>query len=205
MSVLYDRDGNRFPQPMLDERGVGGDRLPADLFARVWKLAHDGVDHMVAREWRAAFEAFRSAIALIPEPIEAWNASGWLLVGMADAAVEAGDFRAALPPIGHATTCPGTLGNPWVDFRLGQVRCMLGDLRGVDDIERAVAALAHEMEQFDYEVTRDKVFVKFRNRIVRTLVGKDADEVRAAIASGGDVQLLLARKTGNFKRGNERR
>ena len=59
-------------------------------------------------------------------------------------------------------------------------------------------------EPFDLQVTRDKVLVRFRGRLVRTLVGADADEIRAAIASGGDVQLLVARKTGNFKRGNER-
>jgi hypothetical protein len=59
-------------------------------------------------------------------------------------------------------------------------------------------------EPFDVQVTRDKVLVRFRGRLVRTLVGADADEIRAAIASGDDVQLLVARKTGNFKRGNER-
>ena len=59
-------------------------------------------------------------------------------------------------------------------------------------------------QPFDLQVTRDKVLVRFRGRLVRTLVGADADEVRAAIASGDDVQLLVARKTGNFKRGNER-
>ncbi len=61
-------------------------------------------------------------------------------------------------------------------------------------------------EPFDVQATRASVLVRFRGRLVRTLVGKDADEVRAAIA-GGDVaavQLLVARKTGNFKRGNER-
>jgi hypothetical protein len=61
-----------------------------------------------------------------------------------------------------------------------------------------------EAEPFDVQVTRDKVLVRFRGRLVRTLVGADADEIRAAIASGADVQLLVARKTGNFKRGNER-
>jgi hypothetical protein len=60
-------------------------------------------------------------------------------------------------------------------------------------------------EPFDIQVTRDKVLVRFRGRLVRTLTGSDVDEVRAAVA-GGDVeavQLLIARKTGNFKRGNE--
>lgn len=61
-------------------------------------------------------------------------------------------------------------------------------------------------EPFDVQVTRDKVLVRFRGRLVRTLTGADADEVRAAVASGdaAAVQLLVARKTGNFKRGNER-
>ena len=61
-------------------------------------------------------------------------------------------------------------------------------------------------EPFDIQVTRDKVLVRFRNRLVATLVGKDAEEVRAAHHAGdtAQVQLLVARKTGNFKRGNER-
>jgi hypothetical protein len=61
-------------------------------------------------------------------------------------------------------------------------------------------------EPFDVQVARDKVLVRFRGRLVRTLTGADADEIRAA-ASASDpaaVQLLVARKTGNFKRGNER-
>jgi hypothetical protein len=63
-----------------------------------------------------------------------------------------------------------------------------------------------EAEPFTVKLSRDKVFVEFRGRVVRTLVGRDADELRRALESGDDaaVQLLAARKTGNFKRGNER-
>ena len=63
-----------------------------------------------------------------------------------------------------------------------------------------------DQEPFDVQVTRDKVLVRFRGRLVRTLVGADADEVRCAVDLGDPaaVQLLVARKTGNFKRGNER-
>jgi hypothetical protein len=63
-----------------------------------------------------------------------------------------------------------------------------------------------EEEPFTVKATRDKVLVEFRGRLVRTLVGRDADEVRRAIDAGDEaaLQLLVARKTGNFKRGNER-
>jgi hypothetical protein len=63
-----------------------------------------------------------------------------------------------------------------------------------------------EAEPFTVKLARDKVFVEFRGRVVKTLAGRDADELRRAVESGDDaaVQLLAARKTGNFKRGNER-
>ena len=63
-----------------------------------------------------------------------------------------------------------------------------------------------EHEAFDVQCTRDKVLIKFCGRIVRTITGNDAHEIRTAVAAGDDdaVQLLVARKTGNFKRGNER-
>ncbi|HEY5946544.1 MAG TPA: hypothetical protein VIV40_13675 [Kofleriaceae bacterium] len=60
-------------------------------------------------------------------------------------------------------------------------------------------------EPFDVEITRDKVFVRFRGRLVRTLTGADADAVRAVQGDPDQLQLVVARKTGNFKRGNERR
>lgn len=60
-------------------------------------------------------------------------------------------------------------------------------------------------EPFDVEFTRDKVLVRFRGRLVRTLTGADADAVRAVKDDPEQLQLVVARKTGNFKRGNERR
>lgn len=59
-------------------------------------------------------------------------------------------------------------------------------------------------EPFDVEVARDKVLVRFRGRLVRTLTGADVDAVRAVFDDPEKLQLVVARKTGNFKRGNER-
>lgn len=59
-------------------------------------------------------------------------------------------------------------------------------------------------EPFDVELARDKVLVRFRGRLVRTLTGADADAVRAVFDDPEQLQLVVARRTGNFKRGNER-
>jgi hypothetical protein len=56
-------------------------------------------------------------------------------------------------------------------------------------------------------VTRDrKVFIHWRGKQVRTLAGPAAEKFIAQVgkASAGQAQLLMARLTGNFKRGNER-
>jgi hypothetical protein len=61
-------------------------------------------------------------------------------------------------------------------------------------------------EPFDVTVANGKVIVRFRGRIVRVLTGATADSI-AELVNDGDhaaVQLFVARKTGNFKRGNER-
>ena len=60
-------------------------------------------------------------------------------------------------------------------------------------------------EPFDVQLTRDKVIVRFRGRVVRTLTGADVEDVRKVFDDPEKLQLLVARKTGNFKRGNERR
>ena len=50
------------------------------------------------------------------------------------------------------------------------------------------------------------MLVAFRGRHVVTVAGRRADRLAAALAAadGEQEQLLLARATGNFKRGNER-
>jgi hypothetical protein len=63
--------------------------------------------------------------------------------------------------------------------------------------------------QFSYRVFKDGcVRVAFHGRDVVTVAGRDADRLRAQLeqAPHEDAeQLLLAKITGNFKRGNERR
>lgn len=62
-------------------------------------------------------------------------------------------------------------------------------------------------DNFDYQATKDnKVLIYWHNKHIKTLSGKHAQKFLEQIEglSGADEQLVLARVTGNFKRGNER-
>jgi len=61
---------------------------------------------------------------------------------------------------------------------------------------------------FDYWTTKDgKVFITWHGKTVTTLAGKNAQKFLRQMDTAADeveVQRLMARYTGNFKRGNER-
>ncbi|MCL2528546.1 MAG: hypothetical protein FWE42_09035 [Defluviitaleaceae bacterium] len=62
-------------------------------------------------------------------------------------------------------------------------------------------------EVFTYRVTKDnKVFISYEGKQVTTLSGKKASEFIKKIysAEGKEAQLIMAKVTGNFKRGNEK-
>jgi hypothetical protein len=59
---------------------------------------------------------------------------------------------------------------------------------------------------FTHQLTRDKVLISWNGRVVKTLAGPAAERFRADAAALDEdaLQLLLAKVTGNFKRGNEK-
>ncbi|MCJ8005928.1 hypothetical protein ACFFF5_05675 [Lederbergia wuyishanensis] len=61
---------------------------------------------------------------------------------------------------------------------------------------------------FTYRISKnDTVFIDFNGKVVKTIKGKEAEKILTKIksaASEKEVQLILAKITGNFKRGNER-
>ncbi|MFD1356995.1 hypothetical protein ACFQ4X_03715 [Fictibacillus halophilus] len=65
-----------------------------------------------------------------------------------------------------------------------------------------------EEEVFTYRVTKNNmVFIDYHGKQVTTLKGKEAEKIIKRIeqaATDHEVQLILAKVTGNFKRGNEK-
>lgn len=64
-----------------------------------------------------------------------------------------------------------------------------------------------EGEPFDYQITKDKrVLLYYDNKLIKTLSGKSAKKFITDVEGLDwyEEQLLMAKATGNFKRGNER-
>ncbi len=61
-------------------------------------------------------------------------------------------------------------------------------------------------EQFSYKVSKEKLFIYWHHKQVMILKDKKAAEVIARLkkASPEKAQMIMAKLTGNFKRGNER-
>ena len=62
-------------------------------------------------------------------------------------------------------------------------------------------------EIFSYRITKDKkVFISYEGKQVTTLSGGKAEKFISDIedTDGKDAQLIMAKVTGNFKRGNEK-
>jgi hypothetical protein len=63
-------------------------------------------------------------------------------------------------------------------------------------------------KEFSYQITKsNKVFIFYAGKQVKVLKGKDADKFIQRLSwleNDDEVQLMLAKLTGNFKRGNEK-
>ncbi len=64
-----------------------------------------------------------------------------------------------------------------------------------------------ESQPFSYRKKNGKVFVFWESKEVKILKGRAAEKFLADVSDAGssEAQLLMAKLTGNFKRGNERR
>lgn len=63
-----------------------------------------------------------------------------------------------------------------------------------------------EEEVFSYTPGKDKVFISYRGKQVTVLKGEKRQVFLRKIAGADrlDAQLIMAKATGNFKRGNEK-
>jgi tetratricopeptide (TPR) repeat protein len=94
-----------------------------------------------AGDFDPALAEYHQAWALLPDPQRAWEAATWIQIAIADACFFAERYQDAELALEYAQTCPGGLGNPYVDLRLGQVLFEQGEQDAAREcLERAYQA-----------------------------------------------------------------
>lgn len=101
--------------------------LPQHIADELDELAEAGTDLLDEEDWDGALARFRAGLALIPEPKRNWEASTWLHASIGDAHFFAERYAEARDAFHEATQCPGGLGNPYVQLRLGESELELGN------------------------------------------------------------------------------
>jgi len=104
------------------------DNLPADLYAKVTLECEKGNELLKNKEYRDAEVAFIDALQMLPDPLDEWEATTWIIGSIGEVRFEQKRFEEALQAFTDAVSCPGGLGNPYLHLRLGQCQFEMGNL-----------------------------------------------------------------------------
>ena len=133
-------------------------------YAQVKALSAEGDAHAERGSHDAALKSYATALRLLPEPWEQWEAATWLLAAVADVHFSVGRFEAVRDAMSDAMHCPGAIGNPFIHLRLGQACFELGELdRAADELIRAYMGVGDEL--FANEDAKYFSFLKTRAKI----------------------------------------
>jgi tetratricopeptide (TPR) repeat protein len=114
------------------------EELDDSLYARITELSDQGNDYVEDGNFDEAIEKYKEALALMPEPIEEWEASTWLMTALGETYFFKQDYKNALQTLQNAMHCPDAIGNPLIHLRLGQVQFEVGNqARAKDELARA--------------------------------------------------------------------
>ena len=105
-------------------------QLADDVYERITALTGSGNRKFEAGRHAEAKADYLQALALIPEPLEEWEASTWTLTAIGDCCFLLGEYEAARGYLERGLDCPDVGGSEFLMLRAGQVRLELGDEEG---------------------------------------------------------------------------
>ena len=108
--------------------------LDDELHERITVLTDSGNRKFDAGRYEEAKADYLQALALVPEPLEEWEASTWILTAIGDCCFLLGDYEAAREYLERGLDCPDVGGSEFLILRTGQVRLELGDEEGAREV-----------------------------------------------------------------------
>ena len=127
--------------------------LSSDLFSVITSACSRGDAFLAEGSEEAtvnAFDSYAEAFGQLPEPNNSWHASGWILSRMGECYFRLGSFKQAKELYADLMWRPGTIGNPWIHLRHGQINFELGNLdAAAEELTRALIGGGEEVLQYD--------------------------------------------------------
>ena len=95
------------------------DELPDEIYDRISDLSERGNDFLDADQYDEAITVWRSALALLPEPRQKWEAAVWLNASIGDAQQQKGETEEALASFRQAAASADGYANGFVQLGIG--------------------------------------------------------------------------------------
>ena len=135
--------------------------IPSAAHAEIQELCAEGDVLLEMGDFQAAYKNYISALELVPEPKESFEATTWIMAALGDLYFQAKDYRQVAQVLSDAMHCTGAIGNPFLHLRLGQAQFELGNHeRAADELCRAYMGAGSEI--FAKEEARYFDFLKTR-------------------------------------------
>jgi tetratricopeptide (TPR) repeat protein len=112
--------------------------LSDELYSKIEKLSEQGNDLVDEDDFEGALLKFQTALDLLPEPKDQWEAAMWLYASMGDMYLFTEDFDSAKENFFNALNCPDGQESGFVHLRLGESLLELGEEdKAVDHLLRS--------------------------------------------------------------------
>lgn len=145
--------------------------MTENIKSQINELAEKGNQLVEQDRFDDAIETYKRAFALVPEPVDQWEESTWLLTALGETYWFSGQYPDAAEHLKLAMHCPGAIGNPFIHLRLGQVQYELGNLdRAADELTRAYMGAGSELFK-----NEDPKFLKFLSGKIKPSLGESTN------------------------------
>lgn len=136
---------------------------------RITALTNEGNAFADDNRFAEAIARFRSALALVPDPKEDWEAATWIYASIGDVLFLGRQYDEAFTEFQHALRCPDGIGNPFLHLRVGQIHFERNDLPSAAQ-ELTLAYMGAGREIFQGEEPK---YFNLLKQVLKPPVGQD--------------------------------
>lgn len=144
--------------------------LSDTIHKQIVKHCEDGGEAMDNDNYKDAYQHYKKAWHLVPDPKTDWEASTFILAALADIYFFTSDFKALRETLQFAMHCPNAIGNAFLHLRLGQAQFELGNEEGAKD-ELARALMGQGKEIFE---DADPKYFEFITKYMKPPEGQES-------------------------------